>query len=98
LIENFGASRQRVYEELGQFLEVVENGGIADEYAAMMNALPQRQRVDAEAVFRDYLNVFTDAKGLRMRVLQMVQEAYTAGQRDSDDASSGAASSGSESS
>lgn len=87
-MENFGASRQRVYEELGQFLEVVENGGIADEYAAVMNTLPERQRLEAEALFRDYLTVFTEAKGLRMRVLQLLHEAYTVGQQDADPAES----------
>ncbi len=81
--ENFGASRQRVFEELGQFLEVVENGGLADEYAAMMNTLPERQRREAEVLFRDYLTLFTEAKGMRMRVLRLVHEAYTAGQQDS---------------
>lgn len=87
-MENFGASRQRVYEELGEFLEVVENGGIADEYAAVMTTLPERQRLEAEALFRDYLTVFTDAKGLRMRVLRLLHETYTAGQQEPGSASS----------
>ena len=82
LIENFGASRQRVYEELRQFLEVVEGGDLADEYAAMMSTLPGRQRQDAEALFRDYMDLFADTRGLRMRVLRLVHDAYAAGRED----------------
>lgn len=88
MIENFGASRQRVYEELRQFLDVVDGGGVADEYADMMSTLPGRQRREAEALFRDYMEMFTDTKGLRMRVLRLVHEAYTAGRDDSTGAPS----------
>jgi hypothetical protein len=88
LIENFGASRQRVYEELRQFLEVVGSGDITDDYAAMMSTLPSRQCREAEALFRDYMHLFTDTKGLRMRVLRLVHEAYAAGLEESAAASS----------
>lgn len=84
-MENFGASRQRVYAELREFLEVVENGDIADNYAAMMSALPEDQCQEAEALFRDYMHLFTESRGLRMRVLRLVHEAYTAGRADSAD-------------
>jgi len=88
VIENFGASRQRVYEELRQFVDVVDGGGITDEYAAMMSTLPDRQCQEAEALFRDYMDLFADTRGLRMRVLRLVHDAYAAGREDCAEASS----------
>jgi hypothetical protein len=75
--DNCGANRARVYEELQDFLGIVAD--CPDEYAAMMRDLPDRQRHQVEELFRDYPAVFARTKGLQMRMLRIVHDAYKAG-------------------
>ena len=75
--DNCGANRARVYEELQDFLGIV--GDCPDEYAAMMRDLPDWQRRQVEELFRDYPVVFARTKGLQMRMLRIVHDAYKAG-------------------
>lgn len=75
--DNCGANRARVHEELQDFLGIVED--YPDEYAVMMCDLPDWQRRQVEELFRDYPVVFARTKGLQMRVLRIVHDAYKAG-------------------
>jgi hypothetical protein len=75
--DNCGADRARVYEELQDFLGIVAD--CPDEYAAMMRDLPDWQRRRVEELFRDYPVVFASTKGLQMRMLRIVYDAYKAG-------------------
>lgn len=75
--DNSGADRLRVCEELAEFLSIVAD--CPDKYAMMMRDLPDRQRRQVEELFRDHPVVFARTKGLQMRMLRIVHDAYMAG-------------------
>ena len=82
MLENHGASRQRVFAEMRQFLDIVGSGETADEYTMLMGSLPDHVCQQAETLLRDYPGVFADTDGLRMRLLHLVSKAYAAGREN----------------